>query len=92
MFQSPFDIAGNHNEPGTTRGRGARLFEVFLESTRPFSARAFGKLDEVLATAGEDQVTVKIRLQSQPWRMYSGVIFRSVLAASTLREGKEAGQ
>jgi hypothetical protein len=69
-----------------------------LASSRSFWSRharfraAFGKLDEVLATTGEDQVTVKIRLQSQPWRMYSGVIFRSVLAASTLREGKEAGQ
>jgi hypothetical protein len=75
-----------------TWGHGARLFEVFLEPTCPFSCRAFGKLDEVLATAGEDQVTIKIRLHSQPWHMYSGVIVRCVLAASTLREGKEAAK
>ncbi len=75
-----------------TWGRGARLFEVFLEPTCPFSVRAFGKLDETLAMAGEDQITVKIRLQSQPWHMYSGVIVRCILAASTLQGGKEAAK
>jgi hypothetical protein len=73
-------------------GRGPRLFEVFLEPTCPFSARALGKLDETLATAGEDRVTIKIRLQSQPWHMYSGVVVRCVLAASTLPQGKEAAK
>ncbi len=75
-----------------TWGRGACLFEVFLEPTCPFSARAFGKLDETLAMAGEERITVKIRLQSQPWHMYSGVIVRCVLAASTLPGGKEAAK
>ena len=70
-------------------GRGPRVFEVFLEPTCPFSVRALGKLDDLLAQAGEDRITIKIRLQSQPWHMYSGVIVRCILAASTLESGKE---
>ena len=73
-------------------GHGPRVFEVFLEPTCPFSVRAFGKLDDLLAQAGEDRITIKIRLQSQPWHMYSGVITRCILAASTLAEGKEAAK
>jgi hypothetical protein len=75
-----------------TWGRGKRLFEMFLEPTCPFSARAFGKLDETLASAGSDKVSIAIRLQSQPWHMYSGVIVRCILAASTLPTGKEAAK
>lgn len=73
-------------------GQGARVFEVYLEPTCPFSARAFGKLDALLAEAGPDRITVKIRLQSQPWHMYSGVVTRCVIAASTLPAGKEAAK
>ena len=73
-------------------GRGPREFEMFLEPTCPFSARAFEKLDETLSAAGEDRITVKIRLHSQPWHMFSGVIVRCVIAASTLPEGKEAAK
>ena len=73
-------------------GHGPRLFEMFLEPTCPFSAKAFGKLDELLAQAGEDRVTVKIRLQSQPWHLFSGVIVRCILAASTLESGKTAAK
>lgn len=73
-------------------GHGPRVFEVFLEPTCPFSARAFGKLDDLLALAGEDRITIKIRLQSQPWHMYSGVITRCILAASTLEGGKAAAK
>ena len=65
-------------------GHGPRTFEVFLEPTCPFSVKAFGKLDDLLHQAGEERITVKLRLQSQPWRMYSGVIVRCILAASTL--------
>jgi hypothetical protein len=65
---------------------------MFLEPTCPYSVRAFGKLDETLALAGEDRITIKIRLQSQPWHMYSGVVVRCVLAASTLPDGKEAAK
>ena len=73
-------------------GHGPRVFEVFLEPTCPFSVRAFDKLDDLLAQAGEDRITVKIRLQSQPWHMYSGVIVRCILAASTLPGGKAAAK
>ena len=73
-------------------GHGPRVFEVFLEPTCPFSVRAFGKLDDLLALAGEDRITIKIRLQSQPWHMYSGVITRCILAASTLPGGKAAAK
>src|ERR1700738_5133261 len=73
-------------------GHGPRVFEVFLEPTCPFSAKAFAKLDDLLAQAGEDRIAVKIRLQSQPWHMYSGVIVRCILAASTLQGGKEAAK
>jgi hypothetical protein len=54
--------------------------------------RAFGKFDDLLALAGEDRITIKIRLQSQPWHMYSGVIVRCILAASTLPGGKAAAK
>ena len=73
-------------------GHGPRVFEVFLEPTCPFSVKAFGKLDDLLALAGEDRITVKLRLQSQPWHMYSGVIVRCILAASTLESGKVAAK
>ena len=73
-------------------GRGPHMFEVFLEPTCPHSVRAFGKLDALLALAGDDKITVRIVLQSQPWHMYSGVIVRCILAASTLPEGKAAAK
>jgi len=73
-------------------GHGPRVFEMFLEPTCPFSVRAFGKLDPLLAQAGEARITVKVRLQSQPWHMYSGVITRCILAASTLERGKQAAK
>jgi hypothetical protein len=72
-----------------TWGTGPRVFEVFLEPTCPFSVKAFRKLDALLAQAGADKITVKIRLQSQPWHMFSGVIVRCILAASLLPGGKE---
>lgn len=71
-------------------GHGPRTFEVFIEPTCPFSVRAFKKLDALLQEVGEDNVTVKIRLQSQPWHLFSGVIVRCILAASTLQNGREA--
>ena len=73
-------------------GQGPRVFEVFLEPTCPFSVRAFGKLDTLLDEAGQDRITIKLRLQSQPWHMYSGVVTRCVLAASTLPAGKDAAK
>lgn len=75
-----------------TWGHGPNLFEMFLEPTCPHSVRAFGKMEETLALAGEDRITIKIRLQSQPWHMYSGVIVRCILAASTLPGGKASAK
>ncbi|WP_457578888.1 DsbA family protein [Ensifer adhaerens] len=80
-----------HADP-LTWGTGPHLFEVFLEPTDPYSAKAFGKLDALLARAGADRITIKIRLQSQPWHMYSGVVVRCILAASTLAGGKETAK
>ena len=73
-------------------GHGPKIFEVFLEPTCPYSGRTFGKLDQLLAEAGEDNITLKIRLHSQPWHMFSTVIVRCVIAASTLPAGKEAAK
>ena len=80
-----------HAEP-LSWGHGPRVFEMFLEPTCPFSVRAFGKVDDLLQQTGEDRITVKVRLQSQPWHMYSGVIVRCILAASTLGNGKAAAK
>lgn len=73
-------------------GHGPKVFEVFLEPTCPFFVKAFGKLDGLLDQVGEDRLTIKLRLQSQPWHMYSGVIVRCILAASALEGGKEAAK
>ncbi|WP_017348726.1 DsbA family protein [Pantoea sp. A4] len=73
-------------------GHGSQVFEVFLEPTCPFSVRAFNKFSDLLQLVGEEKMTLKIRLQSQPWHMYSGVIVRYILAASTLPAGKEAAK
>ena len=80
-----------HAEP-LSWGHGPRIFEVFLEPTCPFSVRAFNKLDALLEQAGEDRITIRIRLQSQPWHMFSGVLVRCILAASTLAGGRETAR
>lgn len=80
-----------HADP-LTWGTGPRIFEAFLEPTCPYSVKTFNKLDELRSQAGEDRITVKIRLQSQPWHMYSGVIVRCIIAASTLEGGKETAK
>lgn len=73
-------------------GSGPRVFEVFLEPTCPYSVKAFGKIDQLLSEAGADNINIKIRLQSQPWHLHSGVIVRCIIAASTLPAGKEAAR
>lgn len=70
-------------------GQGPTLLEVFLEPTCPFSAKAFAKLDDLLAKAGEERLTIKLRLHSQPWHLFSGIVTRAILAASTLPGGKD---
>ena len=64
-------------------GHGPRVFEVFLEPTCPYSVRAFGKLDDLLAQSGEDRVTIKIRLQSQR------VLFRKVVSNPEFWAGED---
>ena len=71
-------------------GHGPRVLEMFLEPTCPYSNKAFGKIKELLSVVGEDKVTVRVRLQSQPWHLYSGVVVRAILAASTLENGRDA--
>lgn len=73
-------------------GRGSKTLEVFLEPTCPYSAKAFAKLDELLERAGEDKLTVKIRLLSQPWHQFSAPVARAILAASTTKGGKFAAK
>jgi len=73
-------------------GTGTKTLEIFIEPTCPFSVRTFHKIDALLEKAGKDKITLKLRLQSQPWHMYSGVIVRCILAASTLADGKEAAK
>ena len=73
-------------------GNGAKLFEIFLEPTCPFSVRAFSKLDDLLQMAGEDKLTIRIWLHSQPWHMFSDILCRAILAASTTENGKDAAK
>lgn len=73
-------------------GTGPRVFEMFHEPTCPYSVRALGKMDALLELAGADRITVKLRLHSQPWHMYSGVIVRCALAASMLDGGRDAAR
>ena len=73
-------------------GSGDKLFEIFLEPTCPFSVRAFSKLDDLLQLAGEDKLTIRIWLQSQPWHLFSGILCRAIIAASTTDLGKEAAK
>ncbi|MGJ8514257.1 DsbA family protein [Carnimonas bestiolae] len=82
-------MAANQGGEALEWGNGDRLVEVFLEPTCPFSVKAFNKLADFVEQAGEDKVRVRIWLHSQPWHMFSGVITRAVLAASTLENGKQ---
>ena len=73
-------------------GSGPRLFEAFLEPTCPYSAKAFSKLDELLDRVGPDNLKVRIWLHSQPWHLFSGIICRAIIAASTGPAGKEGAK
>lgn len=73
-------------------GQGPREFVAFLEPTCPHSCRAFPKLFEFLELAGHGRLTLRIALQSQPWHLFSGILSRAIVAASTLPEGREAAR
>jgi protein-disulfide isomerase len=76
--------------PALELGHGPVIVEAFLEPTCPFSKRAFQKFEPFVALVGAGNVTVRIRLQSQPWHLFSGVICRAILAASATKGGKAA--
>lgn len=71
-------------------GHGPVRFEIFSEPTCPYSVKAQGKIASLLEAVGADRVTIWLRMQSQPWHLFSGVVTRCVLAASTLPEGRDA--
>ena len=71
-------------------GQGPRVLEIFLEPTCPFSARAFAKLKPLLQRVGEEKLSIRILLHSQPWHIFSSVVTRAILAASGREDGKEA--
>lgn len=73
-------------------GNGERCLETFLEPTCPFSAKTFAKLDTLLVQAGPENLSIRIWLHSQPWHLFSGIICRAILAASTGPTGKEAAK
>ena len=73
-------------------GQGPNAFEIFLEPTCPFSVKAFRKLDAFLDASGRDRVTVKLRMQSQPWHLFSPVVTRCVLAASMTEGGRDTAR
>lgn len=73
-------------------GHGPRRFEAFLEPTCPFSARAFPKLFALVDLVGAERLSVYVRLHSQPWHMFSGIVTRAIFAAATLPEGREAAR
>lgn len=70
-------------------GNGRNAFEIFIEPTCPFCAKVIGKFEALLAAVDPNSVTVKLRLHSQPWHLFSGVVTRCVLAASTLPNGRD---
>ena len=76
--------------PALTLGHGPTELEIFLEPTCPFSKRAFEKLEALLGEIGEDRWTIRILFVPQPWHLFSGVVTRTVLAASATEGGKEA--
>jgi hypothetical protein len=80
----------NRPEP-IALGHGKVELEVFLEPTCPFSKIAFGKLRPLLDTAGQNELTIKVCFLSQPWHLFSGIVTRSILAASATEGGKDAG-
>lgn len=69
-------------------GNGPLHFEVFLEPTCPFCARALLKLMPLLRAVGEEKMTLEIHLYSQPWHLWSPVVIRALTAAQLLEDGR----
>lgn len=70
-------------------GHGPDILEVFIEPTCPFCVRALKKMHPLLERVGEDRLTIKLRLHQQPWHLYSAVVTRCIIAASTLENGRD---
>ena len=70
-------------------GHGTTELEVFLEPTCPFSKLAFGKLAPLLDRVGHERLTIQIRFVSQPWHLFSGIVTRTILAASATAGGRD---
>jgi len=51
--------------------------------------RALKKMHPLLERVGEDRLTIKLRLHQQPWHLYSAVVTRCIIAASTLENGRD---
>ena len=73
-------------------GEGKKLFEIFLEPTCPFSARAFFKVDDFLSDIRSKNIILRIWLHSQPWHVFSGILCRVILAASMQENGKSSAK
>jgi hypothetical protein len=73
-------------------GEGPQVFEAFLDPVCPFAAKAFPKLFELFDRVGPERMTLKLRLQPQPWLIFSGFFTRAIFAAATLPEGREAAR
>ena len=78
----------NNNFAPFEWGNGEHILEIFLEPTCPYSAKAFNKIDALLAESGENQFKVIVRFHSQPWHLFSGIVIRAILAASTMEDGR----
>jgi hypothetical protein len=85
-MSSPADLA----LPSLSLGSGPTSLEIFLEPTCPFSKRAFAKLQPLLSRIGEEKLTIRIRFVSQPWHLFSGIVTRTILAASATQGGRDA--
>lgn len=70
-------------------GHGTTTLDIFIEPTCPFSVIALRKIEPLLAFVGEDRLTVKLRIQSQPWHLLGGAVARCVLAAARLEDGRD---
>lgn len=79
-----------HNTSSLHRGHGNVILDIFIEPTCPFSVTALKKVEPLLALMGEDNITVKLRIQSQPWHLLGGAVARCVLAAAKLDDGRDA--
>ena len=76
-----------------TWGQGSRVFEMFLEPTCPFSAKAFGKLDETLklrATNGSPQDLAAVAAMAFVFRCDRPLHFRGLHSAGRQR-GRQGG-